>query len=80
MDRQRYSDEDLVEREIEDRTESPESGEDTELQRRSGPDVMRSVDPSPARERSEAIYGETDIDPRREEQPSAHRAGEDEHL
>ncbi len=58
----------------------PTLDEDTELQRRSGPDVIRSVDPYPARERSEAIYGETDIDPRREEQPSAHRADEDEHL
>jgi hypothetical protein len=32
------------------------------------------------RERAEIVYGETDIDPRREDQPSAHRAGDDEHL
>jgi|GEM_PF-2213760 len=80
MDRQRYSDEDLVEREIEDRTESPEPAEDTELERRSGPDVVREVEPGPPRERAQAIYGDTDMDPNREDQVSAHHAGEDEHL
>jgi len=53
---------------------------DTEIERRAGPDVIRRVDPQPPRGRGEVVYGETDIDPRREEQPSAHRAGEDEHL
>jgi hypothetical protein len=80
MERERYSDEDLVEREIENETASPEPSEETEVERRSGPDVIREVDPARARERAEVIYGDTDIDPRREDQPSAHRAGEDEHL
>jgi hypothetical protein len=80
MDRQRYSDEDLVEREIEDNTESPEPSEETEIERRSGPDVIRDVEPNAPRERAQAIYGETDIDPNREDQVSAHHAGEDEHL
>jgi hypothetical protein len=80
MDRQRYSDEDLVEREIEDQTESPEPPEDTELERRSGPDVIRAAEPNPPRERAQAIYGDTDMDPNREDQVSAHHADEDEHL
>jgi hypothetical protein len=80
MERERYSDEDLVEREIENETTSPEPDEETEVERRSGPDVIRDVEPGRARERAEVIYGDTDTDPRREDQPSAHRAGEDEHL
>ncbi|HET6896554.1 MAG TPA: hypothetical protein VFH72_14315 [Candidatus Baltobacteraceae bacterium] len=80
MERERYSDEDLVEREIENETTSPEPDEETEVERRSGPDVIRDVEPGRARERAEVIYGDTDIDPRREDQPSAHHAGEDEHL
>jgi hypothetical protein len=80
MERQRYSDEDLVEREIEEETTSPEPSEETEVQRRSGPDVMRDVEPYPPRERAEAVYSDTDIDPNREDQRSAHRAEEDEHL
>jgi hypothetical protein len=80
MERQRYSDEDLVEREIESETESPEPPEETEMERRSGPDVMHEVGYYPARERAEAVYSDTDTDPRREDQPSAHQAGEDEHL
>jgi hypothetical protein len=80
MERERYSDEDLVEREVEDNTESPDSSEDTEIERRSGPDVIRNVDPFPPRERAGAIYGETDIDPNREDQFSAHHAEDDEHL
>ena len=80
MERERYSDEDLVEREIENQTTSPEPDEETEVERRSGPDVIRDVEPGRARERAEVIYGDTDIDPRREDQPSAHHAGEDEHL
>jgi hypothetical protein len=80
MDRQRYSDEDLVEREIEDQTADPEPDEDTELERRSGPDVIRDVEPNPPRERAEVIYGDTDTDPRREDQVTAHHADEDEHL
>ena len=80
MERQRYSDEDLVEREIEEETTSPEPAEETEIERRSGPDVMREVEPSRARERAEAVYGDTDIDPNREDQRSAHHAEEDEHL
>lgn len=80
MERERYSDEDLVEREIENETESPEYPEETETQRRSGPDVIRDVEPYPPRERAEAIYSDTDIDPNREDQRSAHHAEEDEHL
>lgn len=80
MERQRYSDEDLVEREIESETQSPEPGEDTELERRSGPDVVHEVEPFAPRERAEVIYGDTDMNPNREDQRSAHRAGEDEHL
>jgi hypothetical protein len=80
MERQRYSDEDLVEREIENETASPEPEEETEIERRSGPDVIHDVEPFAARERAEVIYGDTDTDPRREDQPSAHHAGEDEHL
>ena len=80
MERQRYSDEDLVEREIENETASPEPSEDTEVERRSGPDVIRDVEPNPPRERAEVIYGDTDMDPNRDDQRSAHRAGEDEHL
>ena len=80
MERERYSDEDLVEREIENQTTSPEPDEETEVERRSGPDVIRDVEPGRARERAEVIYGDTDIDPRREDQPSAHHAGQDEHL
>lgn len=80
MERQRYSDEDLVEREIEDQTASEEPAEETEGERRSGPDVIREVEPYPPRERAEAVYGETDTDPTREDQRSAHHAEENEHL
>lgn len=80
MERERYSDEDLVEREIEAETVSPEPSEETEIERRSGPDVIRDVEPYPPRERAEAVYADTDIDPNREDQHSAHHAFEDEHL
>lgn len=80
MERQRYSDEDLVEREIEDQTASEEPPEETETERRSGPDVIRDVEPYPPHERAEAVYGDTDIDPNREDQRSAHHAQADEHL
>lgn len=80
MERQRYGDEDLVEREIEDRTASEEPSEETEMERRSGPDVIREVEPYPPRERAEIVYGDTDMDPNRDDQRSAHHAGADEHL
>ncbi|HKU67420.1 MAG TPA: hypothetical protein VJP85_06580 [Candidatus Baltobacteraceae bacterium] len=80
MERQRYSDEDLVEREIENETVSPEPDEETEVERRSGPDVMRDVEPYPPHERAQVIYGDTDADPNRDDQRSAHHADEDEHL
>jgi hypothetical protein len=80
MERQRYGDEDLVEREIEDETSSPEPAEESEVERRSGPDVIREVDPYPPRERAEAIYGDTDLDPNRDDQRSAHHADADEHV
>lgn len=80
MERERYSDEDLIEREIQNETTSPEPAEETEIERRSGPDVIREVEPYPAPERAQVIYGDTDIDPNREDQRSAHHASEDEHL
>lgn len=80
MERERYSDEDLAEREIEGRTSSPEPPEETEMERRSGPDVVHDVEPYPPRERAQVVYGETDTDPNREDQRSAHQAAEDEHL
>jgi hypothetical protein len=80
MERQRYSDEDLVEREIENETESPEPSEETEMERRSGPDVMHDVEGYRPRNRAEVVYGDTDTDPRREDQPSAHHAVDGEHL
>lgn len=80
MERQRYSDEDLVEREIEDSTSSPEPDEETEFERRSGPDAAHEVDAAGARERAEAVYGETDIDPNREDQVFEHHAEPDEHV
>jgi hypothetical protein len=80
MERERYSDDDLAEREIANETESPEPSEETEVERRSGPDVMREVNPYPPRERGTAVYGETDTDPNREDQRSAHQAGADEHV
>ncbi len=80
MERERYSDDDMVEREIADETESPEPSEETEIERRSGPDVMREVKPNPPRERGTAIYGDTDMDPNREDQRSAHHAESDEHV
>ncbi len=80
MERERYSNEDLVEREIENETTSPESTEDTEVDRRSGPDVIRDVEPNRPRERAEVIYGDTDMDPNRDDQRSAHHADADEHL
>lgn len=80
MERERYSDEDLVERQIEAETESPDPDEDTEFERRSGVDVVHQVDPFPPRERASAIYGDTDLDPNRQDQFTAHSAEEDEHL
>jgi len=46
----------------------------------SSPDVMRDVDPLAPRERAEAVYGETDMDPNREDQRFAHHAESDEHV
>lgn len=82
MERERYSDEELVEREIENQTESDEPGEEIEdeVERRSGPDVIRQVEPYPPRERAEAVYGDTDMDPNRDDQRSAHHADDDEHV
>lgn len=61
-------------------TNDSERPKDTELERRSGPDAIREINPYPARERAEITYGETDTDPRREDQPDEHHAAEDEHL
>lgn len=62
MERQRYSDEELIEREIQDQTASPGADEESEV------------------ERAEAIYGDTDMDPNRDDQREAHHADQDEHL
>ncbi len=53
---------------------------DTEIERRAGPGVMHEIDPYPPRERGTAVYGDTDMDPNRDDQASAHRAEQDEHL
>lgn len=57
-----------------------EDSKDTEFERRSGFDAMHEVDPEPARERGMAVYGDTDLDPNRDDQKSAHHADADEHL
>lgn len=80
MERERYSDEDLVEREVEAETEDPEPSEETEFERRSGLDVVHQVDPSPPRERASAIYGDTDIDPNRQDQFTMHHVEDDEQF
>lgn len=80
MDREPYSDEDLTEREIAEQTQDPDRPQDTEFERRSGPAVFHEVKPNPPRERAEAVFGDTDIDPRREDQPTVHHAGEDERV
>lgn len=80
MDREPYSDEDLTEREIAEQTQDPDLPQDTEFERRSGPAVFHEVRPNPPRVRAEAVFGDTDIDPRREDQPTGHHAGEDEHV
>jgi hypothetical protein len=45
-------------------------------------DAERETDSNEAsdRERGMAVFGETDIDPNREDQRSAHQADESEHL
>lgn len=80
MERQRYSDEDLIEREIAEQTESPDPPEETEIERRSGPSLMHEVDQFPPRGRNEAMYSDTDTDPTRDDQGTAHRAEDDQHL
>ncbi|HEV3153156.1 MAG TPA: hypothetical protein VGZ02_05085 [Candidatus Baltobacteraceae bacterium] len=57
-----------------------DDGQDTEIDRRAGPEVMHRVEPERPRERGEAVYGDTDMDPNRDDQFSAHHATEDEHL
>ncbi len=80
MERERYGDDDQVEREIETETEDPDQESQTELERRAGVAPMHEEDPYPARERAEAVYGDTDMDPNRDDQRSAHHADPDEHL
>lgn len=70
MEREPYSDEDAVEREIEDTTRSPEETEGN----------MHDSGPYPPPERAQAVYGDTDMDPNRDDQRSAHHADSDEHL
>ncbi|MBV8689568.1 MAG: hypothetical protein JOZ59_05630 [Candidatus Eremiobacteraeota bacterium] len=40
--------------------------------------IIRQENPEPARERNEAVYGDTDMNPNEEDQRSAHHADEDE--
>ena len=80
MERERYSDDDLVEREIDSETQDPEEQSETEIERRAGPEAMHESTEYPARERAEAVYGDTDMDPNRDDQRSAHHATPDEHL
>lgn len=63
-----------------ERVPGEEPDKDTEFGRRSGTEEMHEVDPLPPRERGMAVYGDTDMDPNRDDQASAHRATEDEHL
>ena len=65
MERERYSDDDLVEREIDSETQEPDDETETEIERRAG---------------AEAVYGDTDMDPNRDDQRSAHHATPDEHV
>ena len=80
MERERYSDDDLVEREIASETQDPDEESETEIERRAGPKAMHESTGYPARERAEAVYGDTDVDPNRDDQRSAHNATPDEHL
>lgn len=80
MEREPYSDEDLVQREIDEQTQDPDVPQDTEFQRRSGPAVFHDVNPNRPRERAEAVFGDTDTDPLREDQPTVHQGDEDEHV
>jgi len=80
VERQRYDDEDQAEREIEEQTESPDERDDTEIERRAGVEAMHRVGAYPPREGAEAVYGDTDMDPNRDDQKSAHHAEADEHL
>lgn len=43
-------------------------------------DVTRDEEPGRPPVRGEVVYGDTDLDPNRDDQASAHRATEDEHL
>lgn len=80
MERERYGDDDLIEREIDAETQEPDEDTETEIDRRGGPQQMHKRADYPARERAEAVYGDTDMDPNRDDQRSAHRAGPDEHV
>lgn len=53
---------------------------ETEIDRRAEPKAVHEVNPYPPRERGTAVYGDTDLDPNRDDQASAHRADPDEHL
>ncbi|HEY8314460.1 MAG TPA: hypothetical protein VIG51_09845 [Candidatus Baltobacteraceae bacterium] len=68
-----------MEREIPHNDDTAQS-EQTELDRRKGVAAMHDVDPQPAIERAQAIYGDTDMNPNADDQRSAHHAEEDEHL
>jgi hypothetical protein len=83
MERERPKTEAQYEREIYDEVDKESDDldrKDSEFERRRGNVEMHRVNPMPARNRDEASYGETEIDPRREGQPSEHRAEDDEHF
>ncbi len=42
--------------------------------------AIRNDKPQAARLRSEAVYGDTDLNPNADDQGSAHRADEDQHI
>ena len=42
--------------------------------------AIRNTKPEPPRDRNEAVYGDTDMNPNADDEKSAHHAGEDQHL
>lgn len=83
MERQRPKTESTYEREIYEEVDAPADRaeeHDTEMERRRGPEPFHHVDPEEARDRNEAVYGETDVDPSRFDRKSDHHVEDfDEH-
>jgi len=80
MERERDEDEEKAEREAIEATGDPDEASDEEVERTSGPEQNRDGKPYPPIERAQAVYGDTDMDPNRDDQRSAHHAESDEHL